>query len=136
MIDPATNALAAAVRVGSEPVALGVGAGGVWVASAADGTVARVDPRRRAVARNLGTGRIPTAIATGADMVWVANAATGASTGTVSRIPVATGAASSTVVRPGTGIPGMTLDRMIAPRVALAAAGAPESSATAVPTHP
>ena len=100
VIDPATNSLAAAVRGGAEPVAVAVGSGGVWVADAANRTVARIDPRTRAATRHLGTGRIPTALAIGADTVWVANATTGATKGTVSRIPVATGAATTTVLSP------------------------------------
>lgn len=100
VIDPATNRLSGTVRVGSELVAVAVGAGGVWVADAADRTVARVDPRRRTVTRHIGVERIPTALAAAHDLLWVANATTGATKGSVSRIAVTTGASSTTALSP------------------------------------
>ena len=45
-IDPKTNKLVATIGgVGSNPSAIAVGAGSVWVGSKDDGTVARVDPK-------------------------------------------------------------------------------------------
>ena len=49
-IDPKTNKLVATIGgVGSNPSAIAVGAGSVWVGSQDDGTVSRVDPKTNAV---------------------------------------------------------------------------------------
>ena len=49
-IDPVSNrVMGPAVRTGSFPAALTIGAGSVWVVNAGDGTVARVDPREDVV---------------------------------------------------------------------------------------
>ncbi|MEA2313059.1 MAG: hypothetical protein QOE28_3027, partial [Solirubrobacteraceae bacterium] len=100
IIDPATDAVTGAVRVGADPVAVAVGDGAVWVADGGDQTVTRVDPRRRAVTGTFGTGRTPTAIAVDPRAVWIANGTTGAGVGTVSRVEPSTGISTTAVVRP------------------------------------
>src|SRR5205814_2478277 len=52
-----TNKLVATIGgVGSNPTAIAVGAGSVWVGSLDDGTVSRVDPKTNAVRRTVNTG--------------------------------------------------------------------------------
>jgi sugar lactone lactonase YvrE len=61
------------IDVGSNPVAVAVGAGAVWVIDAARQTLTKVDPRTRAVVgkpRHVSGG--PFAVAVGAGAVWVA----------------------------------------------------------------
>ena len=49
-IDPKTNTLVRTIGgVGSNPIAIAVGAGGVWVGSKDDGTVSRIDPKTNEV---------------------------------------------------------------------------------------
>ncbi|MEA2137380.1 MAG: virginiamycin lyase, partial [Solirubrobacteraceae bacterium] len=63
----------AAVDVGTDPVAVAVGAGAVWVVDAADGTLTKIDPKTGTVdgkPRRVGGG--PFAVAVGAGAVWVA----------------------------------------------------------------
>jgi DNA-binding SARP family transcriptional activator/streptogramin lyase len=61
------------VGVGSRPVAVAVGAGGVWVANGDDGTVNRLDPTTGRLVRTIGVGADVNAIATGFGSVWVAD---------------------------------------------------------------
>lgn len=71
-IDPRTNSLVATIGgVGSNPSAIAVGAGRVWVGSQDDGTVSRVDPKTNAV-RSINTGA-PDAIVFRDGSVLVAN---------------------------------------------------------------
>ena len=57
-IDPQTNKLVATIGgVGSNPTAIAVGAGSVWVGSTDDGTVSRVDPKTNAVRSGCQDGR-------------------------------------------------------------------------------
>ncbi len=70
------------VRVGSDPEAIAVGAGGVWVANAQDGTVSRVVPATASVGQTLAVGAGPSSIAISGQTVWVTNQFDG----TVSRI--------------------------------------------------
>ena len=62
------------MAVGTGPVAVAVGAGAVWVANGAAGTVTRVDPATHAAGPPIATGSGPVAIAAGDSGVWVANA--------------------------------------------------------------
>src|SRR5262249_41309151 len=73
-IDLKTNRLVATIRgVGSNPTAMAVGVGGVWVGSIDDGTVSEVDPRRDAVRAVAVKSAGPGAIAIGDGDVLVAN---------------------------------------------------------------
>jgi DNA-binding SARP family transcriptional activator len=93
VIDPQRSRVVAHVPVGRRPVALAIGHGSVWVASADDGTVSRIHPDRREIIRTIGIGApaIDLAVATGA--VWVANG----SDGTVSRIDPSADAVVETI---------------------------------------
>ena len=56
-IDPKTNKLVATIGgVGSNPSAIAVGAGSVWVGNLDDGTVSRVDPKTNEVRKAVNTG--------------------------------------------------------------------------------
>ena len=72
VIDPATNSVVASIPVGSKPVAIAAGEGGVWVGDARDGTVTRVDPRTRRVVKTIGIGEPVVDLATGRGAVWAA----------------------------------------------------------------
>jgi peptide/nickel transport system substrate-binding protein len=81
------------IGVGVDPDAVAVGAGGVWVANRADGTVSKFDPRAGAVTDTVRVGRGPAGIAAGPQGVWVANRADG----TISRIDPSSGETQTTV---------------------------------------
>jgi YVTN family beta-propeller protein len=70
-IDPATMKITARIPVGHGARAVAVGAGFVWVANGADGTVSRVDPRRRGVADTIPVGSAPVDLEVGFGAVWV-----------------------------------------------------------------
>jgi YVTN family beta-propeller protein len=72
VVDPHTGRLVADVQVGSRPVAVAAGAGGVWVANADDGTVSRIDPKTHRVTATIGIGTDVSDIAVGFGSVWVA----------------------------------------------------------------
>ena len=61
-----------------EPVALAVGAGGVWVANRRARTVARIDPKRTVGTEEFRLGHEPRALAVVDGRLWVAVAAPGA----------------------------------------------------------
>jgi hypothetical protein len=62
-VDPATNEVAATIRVGKNPSAVSVGESGVWVASRDDGTVSRIDPSDNRVVFKASAHGKPTEIA-------------------------------------------------------------------------
>jgi len=68
--------------VGTHPAAVAVGAGGVWVTNAGDGTVGRLDIHTGRPVRTLGIGAHVSGVAVGFGSVWVA----GGQDGTVTRI--------------------------------------------------
>jgi DNA-binding beta-propeller fold protein YncE len=71
-IDPKTNTLVKTIGgVGSNPKAIAVGVGSVWIISEDDGTVARVDPKTDSI-RTINTGR-PQAITIRDGKVLVSN---------------------------------------------------------------
>ena len=72
VVDPSTNTVTDALRVGSSPRGVAVGEGAVWVANLDDKTVSRIDPRTHAV-RTFATTATPTGIAAGLGAVWVAH---------------------------------------------------------------
>jgi DNA-binding SARP family transcriptional activator len=82
MIDVGGTRVESYVRVGRRPVAVAVGAGGVWVANAADGTVTRLDPATGKHVRTIGIGTDVNDVAVGFGSVWVADG----NDGTVTRI--------------------------------------------------
>ncbi|HJQ49434.1 MAG TPA: AfsR/SARP family transcriptional regulator [Gaiellaceae bacterium] len=87
-IDEAGTKVESFVNVGRGPVAVAVGAGGVWVANAEDGTVDRLDPAAGKLVANIGTGADVNDITTGFGSVWVA----GGNDGSVTQIDPRLGA--------------------------------------------
>jgi streptogramin lyase len=73
LFDARHERVRAFVGVGSRPVAVAVGAGGVWVANGDDGTVNRLDPETGRLVRTIGVGADVNGIATGFGAVWVAD---------------------------------------------------------------
>ena len=61
------------VAVGNVPSGIASGAGSLWVANSADGTVARIDPATL-VTTTIPVGNGPAAVAVNAAGAWVANA--------------------------------------------------------------
>jgi streptogramin lyase len=60
------------IPVGGEPTGLATGAGSVWVASTAAGTLTRVDPGRETVTATVRVGERPYAVAASPQAIWVA----------------------------------------------------------------
>jgi DNA-binding SARP family transcriptional activator/streptogramin lyase len=91
------NKVESYVGVGTDPVAVAVGAGGVWVANAGDGTVTRLDPATGTFERNyaIGADDDVSDIAAGFGSVWVADG----NGGTVTRIDPSLGVEPP--IRPG-----------------------------------
>jgi DNA-binding SARP family transcriptional activator len=77
-VDPATNHVVASISVGSRPVTVAAGEGGVWVGDARDFTVTRIDPATRHVTKVIGIGAPAIDLAVGAGAVWVATGGFGA----------------------------------------------------------
>jgi branched-chain amino acid transport system substrate-binding protein len=75
------------------PVAVAVGANGVWVLNQNDASVSRIDPNLQVVTSTiqLGAARLPNSIAAGAGAAWVANSGDG----TLARIDARTNALTS-----------------------------------------
>jgi YVTN family beta-propeller protein len=71
-VDAETNRVAASIDVGSKPVSIAGGEGGVWVGDARDFTVSRIDPASRRVVKTIGIGAPAIDLAVGAGGVWVA----------------------------------------------------------------
>ena len=59
------------IPVGGEPTGLATGAGSVWVASTAAGTLTRVDPDRDTVTATVRVGERPYAVAASPQAIWV-----------------------------------------------------------------
>lgn len=60
------------IPVGGEPTGLAAGAGSVWVASTAAGTLSRIDPGRATVTATIRVGGRPYAVAASRRAIWVA----------------------------------------------------------------
>jgi YVTN family beta-propeller protein len=73
-IDPATNEVTAVVDL-LDPSCVAVGAGGVWVTSASNGTITRIDPETNEITDEIPVGSFPQGVAVGAGSVWVASSA-------------------------------------------------------------
>lgn len=81
LIDPRTNKVTQAFRIGNGPSGVAVGGGQVWVADTPAGTLLRFDPGSGTV-RPHSVGQAPVGVAYGAGAVWVANSLDG----TVARV--------------------------------------------------
>jgi peptide/nickel transport system substrate-binding protein len=99
--------LHAPVRVGSEPSALAVGAGAVWVANGGSGTLSRLDPASGQVVDTVPVGNDPTAVAVGGGAVWVLNSGDG----TLSRFDPQSQRPAPSTLRVGNGPVAITADR-------------------------
>jgi YVTN family beta-propeller protein len=85
IIDAGSGRISSDIEVGTRPSAIASGAGSLWIADAADGTVSRVDPETLHVL-TIPVGGGPTAVTVAYGSVWVANSLDR----TVSRIPTDT----------------------------------------------
>ena len=72
-IDPESGQPVESVAVGNVPSAIASGAGSLWVANSADGTVTRIDPATL-VTTTIPIGNGPAAVAVNGAGAWVANA--------------------------------------------------------------
>jgi YVTN family beta-propeller protein len=66
-----SNSTVETIRVGDEPMAIAYGAGSVWVANGADGTLSRIDVQTNRVVDTVAVGNRPSGIAVGAGGIWV-----------------------------------------------------------------
>jgi streptogramin lyase len=83
VVNTKTGRVVADIPIGGRPVAIAVGAGGVWVANADDQTIVRIDPKTKKVVKTIGgLGTDVSDIAVGFGAVWVA----GGNDGTLTRI--------------------------------------------------
>jgi DNA-binding SARP family transcriptional activator/streptogramin lyase len=99
-IDESGRKVESFVDVGRGPVAVAVGAGGVWVANAEDGTVDRLDPATGKLVAYIGTGADVNDLAVGLGSVWVADG----NDGTVTRIDPRLDAREATIPLGGGGL--------------------------------
>jgi YVTN family beta-propeller protein len=74
-IDPSTNDVVATAVAGTNPSAIAIGEGSVWVANAGDNTVSRINPRTASEVRAPTVGGRPLGVAVGAGYVWVTSEA-------------------------------------------------------------
>jgi YVTN family beta-propeller protein len=75
-IDPKTNKLVAATRLGSSPASLAAGEGAVWVTDERESTISRIDPRTNSVTTKASAGPAaggPSYVIAGEGSVWVSN---------------------------------------------------------------
>jgi DNA-binding SARP family transcriptional activator/ABC-type branched-subunit amino acid transport system substrate-binding protein/DNA-binding beta-propeller fold protein YncE len=72
-LDPRTGEPLATVPLGTAPLSITAGAGGVWVLDAEDRTVSQIDPRKHSLLRTFSTGSTPTDIAVGTGTLWIGN---------------------------------------------------------------
>ncbi|MET0551671.1 MAG: YncE family protein [Vicinamibacteria bacterium] len=106
-IDPATNRVAAEIRVRAHSYCAAFGFDSVWVASSEGGTpegggfVQRIDPRTNEVVATIAVGRGPRFLAAGEGGVWTLDQGDG----TVSRVHPASQTLAATIAAevPGTG---------------------------------
>ncbi len=70
VIDPATNAVAAEVPVGSAPEGIALDARAIWVANTSDHTLSEIDVRSRTVVRTLAPGGTIDGVAGGNGQLW------------------------------------------------------------------
>ena len=73
VVDAKASRVSGDILVGSNPIAVAAGAGGIWVANADDGTVTHIDPKTRKVVSMIGIGADVSDIAVGYGAVWVAD---------------------------------------------------------------
>jgi DNA-binding SARP family transcriptional activator/streptogramin lyase len=71
-VDVESRLVQTTIEVGSDPVAVAVAAGSVWIASRSDRALVRVDPREDRAVQTLRLGSAPVALARDEDGVWVA----------------------------------------------------------------
>jgi hypothetical protein len=73
VVSPETGRILADVSIGGRPVAIAIGAGGVWVVNGDNQTLVRIDPKSRKVAATIGgLGDNVSDVAVGFGSVWVA----------------------------------------------------------------
>jgi YVTN family beta-propeller protein len=66
-----SSSTVATIPVADGPTAIAYGAGSVWVANAADGTLSRIEVQTNRVVDTLVLGNRPSGIAVGAEGIWV-----------------------------------------------------------------
>ncbi len=103
-LDPRTGERLATVPVGTAPVSIAAGAGGVWVLDAEDRTVSQIEPKQHSLVRTFSTGSTPTDIAAGMATLWIGNGFRDLATalpGSVSRLDPKSGGIEETTALSG-----------------------------------
>ena len=102
-IDPVDNTLTNTMAVGRKASAVAVGAGSVWVANFADGTVWRIDPRSGRVLSEVSVQGTPSGLAVTGSSVLVANGPASPNNSTIVSLDAATGAFRFSTALPDRG---------------------------------
>ena len=105
-LDPRTGKPLASVPLGTAPLSIAAGAGGVWVLDAEDRTVSQIDPNEHSLVRTFSTGSTPTDIAAGAGTLWIGNGFRNLETAlpkSVSRLDAESAGVDETIALSGTG---------------------------------
>ena len=103
-LDPKTGETLATVPLGTAPLSIAAGAGGVFVLDAEDRTIAQIDPNERSLVRTFSTGTTPTDVAVGAGTFWVGNGFRDLGTAlprSVSRLDAESAGVEETIALPG-----------------------------------
>ena len=77
VIDPRTNKVVDAIRVGPRPGPVAQGAGSVWVGNVEGKTLWRINPDTKQIAATIPLPATPTGIAVGLGAVWIAHGRSG-----------------------------------------------------------
>jgi DNA-binding beta-propeller fold protein YncE len=103
-LDPKTGEPLATVPLGTAPLSIAAGAGGVWVLDAEDRTVSQIDPKKHSLVRTFSTASTPTDIAVGTGTLWIGNGFRDLGTAlpkSVSRLDVESAGVDETIALPG-----------------------------------
>jgi virginiamycin B lyase len=100
-IDPATNQVIAAIRVGSKPeLSIGIGLGSVWIADTKDKSIKQIDPKTNQVIHTFAVNlpkETKGSIGVGEGSLWALTNEGDADSGTLSRIDPMSGEVSANI---------------------------------------
>jgi ABC-type branched-subunit amino acid transport system substrate-binding protein len=103
-LDPRTGKPLATVPLGTAPVSIAAGAGGVWVLDAEDRTISQIDPQEHSLVRTFSTASTPTDLAVGTGTLWIGNGFRNLGTAlptSVSRLDTESANVDETIALPG-----------------------------------
>jgi hypothetical protein len=71
VIDPASRKVVDQIPLSSEPGAIAIGNGSIWVANPRERTIWRINPRTHRVVQTVGIGEVPRSLAFGRRALWI-----------------------------------------------------------------